>query len=118
MSLVELTTEDAIDLQHLEQYTDGDNALLTEILTIFLGQVETCLQSLKIDADDQTWRDACHSLKGAARGVGAWKLGDAAAEAEAMTGNVDGIQDARPRHLETIKYQADIALAQIQQLCQ
>ncbi|MGF1543583.1 MAG: Hpt domain-containing protein [Parvularculaceae bacterium] len=75
---------DGIDLKHLERYVAGDDALRDEILMIFVDQAERWARELKSDLGDEEWRDACHALKGAARGVGAWRLGDLAAEGEAL----------------------------------
>ncbi len=86
---------DALDLNHLEKYVAGDPALRDEILSIFLEQVEIRLGDLDVDLEDWAWRDACHALKGAARGVGAWRLGDLAEVGEGLVGG-DG---DRPRRI-------------------
>ncbi|MEO0399484.1 MAG: Hpt domain-containing protein [Pseudomonadota bacterium] len=112
------TATAAIDLGHLEQYTTGDEALLGEILTLFCEQVERCLLSLNPTTDDTAWRDACHSLKGAARGVGAWKLGDLAAEGEALIGDIEGVHEARPAQLKKIREGAADAIECAIALCQ
>lgn len=76
-----------IDLEHLSRYTSGDRALNAEVLTLFVGQAEQLVARLRIcldKADAAGWKLSTHSLKGAARGVGAFDLADAAAAAEAM----------------------------------
>ncbi len=73
-----------IDLEHLNKYVFGDEALLREILGIFREQIATLANRMAPDASDDDWRLAAHTLKGAARGVGAWALGDAAERAEAL----------------------------------
>jgi HPt (histidine-containing phosphotransfer) domain-containing protein len=76
---------DAIDLVHLARYTGGDPALNAEILRLFDGQARELvdrLQSILDARDARSWREVTHTLKGAARGVGAFGLGDAAAAAE------------------------------------
>lgn len=75
-----------IDLEHLEKYVFGDRALLDEILSIFIEQASALIRRMNIEAEDADWREAAHTLKGASRGVGAFRLGDLAAEAESMIG--------------------------------
>lgn len=74
----------AIDLDHLDQYVCGDRALLDEILTIFEEQARLWLARLDPESDDESWRNAAHALKGASRGVGAWRIGDICEAAEDM----------------------------------
>jgi chemotaxis protein histidine kinase CheA len=71
-----------IDLDHLNRYVFGDKALLDEVLAIFKEQAASLSGRMQPSMDDDAWRLAAHTLKGAARGVGAWALGDAAAAAE------------------------------------
>jgi HPt (histidine-containing phosphotransfer) domain-containing protein len=75
-----------VDLQHLERYTGGDRALDREILGLFDQQCREILERLvavaKDSGDAKSWREITHTLKGAARGIGAWSLADAAAQAE------------------------------------
>ncbi|MGE0410075.1 MAG: Hpt domain-containing protein [Amphiplicatus sp.] len=73
-----------IDLDHLEQYICGDLALRDEILTIFDEQARMWVHRLRPSDEDEAWRDAAHALKGAARGVGAWRIGDLCEAAEAL----------------------------------
>jgi HPt (histidine-containing phosphotransfer) domain-containing protein len=75
----------AVDLDHLARYTGGDVALNSEILRLFDGQASELVQQLQgiLEARDaKSWKLAIHTLKGAARGIGAFSLGDAAAAAE------------------------------------
>jgi HPt (histidine-containing phosphotransfer) domain-containing protein len=74
-----------IDLDHLARYTGGDRTLNTEILRLFNGQVHNMVDELLAvlqQRDVRKWRQVTHTLKGAARGVGAFAMGDAAAAAE------------------------------------
>jgi HPt (histidine-containing phosphotransfer) domain-containing protein len=71
-----------VDLAHLSSQTMGDPDLEQEVLSIFLSQAPTLIAAWKASkaADDR--RRAAHTLKGAARAIGAWGLADIAAEAE------------------------------------
>jgi HPt (histidine-containing phosphotransfer) domain-containing protein len=74
-----------IDLSHLARYTGGDRALNAEILKLFDDQVSQMVgQLLGIldQRDGRKWREVTHTIKGAARGVGAFAMGEAAADAE------------------------------------
>ncbi len=66
------------DLAHLEQATNGDRALAREVLQLFDRQAEKLLTEIATAADPRTRSEAAHSLKGAARGVGAFAVADAA----------------------------------------
>jgi HPt (histidine-containing phosphotransfer) domain-containing protein len=75
----------AVDLDHLARYTGGDITLNAEILRLFDSQASELVRKLQciLDARDaKSWKVAIHTLKGAARGIGAFSLGDAAAAAE------------------------------------
>jgi len=79
-----------IDLAHLARYTGGDKALNAEILKLFDGQVSemvTQLLGVLEQRDARKWREVTHTIKGAARGVGAFAMGDAAANAEPVDPN-------------------------------
>lgn len=77
----------AVDLAHLARYTGGDEGLNAEVLRLFDEQANDLvarLQSILAARDATSWRHVAHTLKGAARGIGAFALGDAAAFAEAV----------------------------------
>lgn len=75
----------AIDLEHLARYTGGERALNEEVLRLFDGQIRQMVSELHgvlAGRDTRRWREVAHSIKGAARGVGAFSMGDLAASAE------------------------------------
>jgi HPt (histidine-containing phosphotransfer) domain-containing protein len=74
-----------VDLTHLARYTGGDRTLNTEILKLFNGQVHDMVGQLLAvleQRDSRKWREVTHTIKGASRGVGAFAMGAAAADAE------------------------------------
>jgi HPt (histidine-containing phosphotransfer) domain-containing protein len=76
-----------VDLAHLARYTGGEYALNADVLQLFLDQSADLMNELPavIEArDGKRWRHITHSLKGAARGIGAFALADTAAEAEPL----------------------------------
>ena len=80
----------AIDLTHLARYTGGERALNAEILRLFDVQVTDMVAQLNTvlsECDAKRCREIAHTIKGAARGVGAFGMGDAAAAAEPVDPN-------------------------------
>jgi HPt (histidine-containing phosphotransfer) domain-containing protein len=70
-----------VDFKYLEDFTRGDASVVREVLQLFLGQAAIWTNGLSADQAD--WRDTIHTIKGAARGIGAVALGDICAQAEA-----------------------------------
>lgn len=75
-------TARAIDFNHLDAYTAGDQDLITEVLRLFRGQVAQLLGVLSEARDQKLWKETAHGIKGAARGIGAWAAAEAAADVE------------------------------------
>lgn len=73
-----------IDLGFLAQNTAGDRKLGREVLNIFKEQSNQYLAALEAADTPSAWRDAAHTLKGAARAIGARKVARLAEEAELM----------------------------------
>ncbi len=71
----------AVDFASREGFAAGDRQVISEVLALFLQQAEGWVLSLR--AADPGWRDVVHTIKGAARGVGANRLGDVCERAEA-----------------------------------
>jgi len=70
----------AVDFDYLENFTAGDRQVIAEVLALFQGQASSWLT--KLDDPGDGWRDLVHTIKGAARGIGAGALGDVADRAE------------------------------------
>lgn len=93
-----------IDLAHLGRQTMGDEALEAEILSMFAVQSEIYLKMILKSCDSPTRIRAAHSLKGAARSIGAFDLADLAADAEKFNHQVhDSIEKELARVLEYIR---------------
>ena len=74
-----------IDLDHLARYTGGDKTINAEVMRLFDSQATEMvarLQSILDARDAKSWKEVTHTLKGAARGIGAFAMGDAAASCE------------------------------------
>ena len=72
-----------LDTDHFRHMTGDDRALQQEIILLFRGQAQLWRRLIIPDAPVHTWRDAVHSLKGSARGLGLWRLAEACEAAEA-----------------------------------
>ncbi len=71
----------AVDFTVLERVVGGDTDVTEEVLGLFVEQA--ALWSGLLEIGDEGWRDAAHTLRGAAAGIGADGLARACAEAEA-----------------------------------
>jgi HPt (histidine-containing phosphotransfer) domain-containing protein len=74
--------EPAIDLAHLSRMALGDHALEREVLALFCRQVDVLIERMSA-ADPSDVIELAHTLKGSARGVGAWPMARAAEAVEA-----------------------------------
>lgn len=92
-----------LDREHLARFTAGDAALEAELFALLDQQIGACIARLEAARDTQSWREAAHTLKGAARGVGAVALGEACAALETGAPN--------PALLEPLKRAAALTRA-------
>ena len=74
----------AVDFSVLERTTGADTAVAEEVLALFVEQAG--IWSPMLETASEGWRDAAHTLRGAAAGIGAGALAAACAEAEAGDG--------------------------------
>lgn len=70
-----------IDEDHLGRMTLGDRSLEREVLAIFVRQTVLMLDRIA-GAEPACAAAAAHTLKGSARGVGAWRVASAAERLE------------------------------------
>ncbi|MFQ5563090.1 MAG: Hpt domain-containing protein [Parvularculaceae bacterium] len=111
-----MTKAALIDLDHLEKYVAGDDALRDEILLIFEEQVDNWIRLLNPHQADEVWREAAHALKGASRGVGAWAAGDLCEEAESLIGPDKHDPVARAALLKELRANLDAVLNHAKEL--
>jgi HPt (histidine-containing phosphotransfer) domain-containing protein len=71
-----------IDFSHLRRMTLGDAALEREVLGMFSAQAQRLVKALAAQPADAP--ALAHTLKGSARAVGAFAVGDAAAHLETL----------------------------------
>jgi HPt (histidine-containing phosphotransfer) domain-containing protein len=70
-----------IDLEHLARMTLGERSLEAEVLTLFDRQAAILLARMR-DSAPAAVAAFAHTLKGSARGIGAWRVAEAAAAVE------------------------------------
>lgn len=71
-----------VDLAHLGRYTLGNAELEREVLALFSEQAAATLEALRRASSPKAWREAAHTLKGAALAVGAWQVAKCGQQAE------------------------------------
>ncbi|HAQ34479.1 MAG: hypothetical protein CMF74_06495 [Maricaulis sp.] len=70
------------DRDHLARYTGADAELEAELFGLLRDQAERCVSAMQAASEIYAWQAAAHTLKGAARGVGAFQLAEACERAE------------------------------------
>lgn len=95
----------AVDFSVLERMTGGEDAITDEVLGLF-GQ-QAAMWSPLLDVREEGWRDAVHTLRGAASGIGADALAQACQTAEQAD------KGEAPPLLDRVRDQLEIALADV-----
>ena len=91
----------AVEFSVLERTTGGDDGVSEEVLALFAEQA--AIWSPMLQAGTDGWRDATHTLRGAAAGIGAGDLARACAEAEAGDGaGLDRVRNELDRALADV----------------
>jgi HPt (histidine-containing phosphotransfer) domain-containing protein len=81
-----------IDMEHLFRMTLGDQHLLREVLRLFDRQIEMLLPRIVHSRVTTTAAAVAHTLKGSARGIGAWRVAQAAEAVERTAGDLAGMK--------------------------
>jgi HPt (histidine-containing phosphotransfer) domain-containing protein len=105
-------TKSAIDEDHLRRMTLGDASLEREVLEIFARQtVLTC--SRLAGAEPARAAAIAHTIKGSARGVGAWRVAAAAEGLEQAASGGSGSEAVRAAiaQLEAVSAEVRDAIA-------
>jgi HPt (histidine-containing phosphotransfer) domain-containing protein len=90
-----------LDRAHFDHMTGADRALQLEVLGLFRGQVEGWRDAF---AGRGNWRDAVHTMKGSARGIGLNALAAACEAAEQATESerAEALESLRAALLEAL----------------
>ena len=95
----------AVDFAVLDRMTAGDDAVAEEVLTLFTEQA--AMWSAMLDPRAEGWRDAVHTIRGAAAGIGAGVLAEICQTAETAD------QAVASAGLERVRDALDVALADV-----
>jgi len=99
-----------IDEDHLRRVTLGDRSLEREVLEIFARQTVVLLERMA-GVESTFAAAAAHTLKGSARGVGAWRVARAAERVEEAAGEGgDAAMQAAIAELETASSEVRAAI--------
>lgn len=93
-----------IDFDHLQKQTMGDRGLAVEVMQIFLEQMQ--LQMAHLSCKQPDLRSRAHSIKGSARGIGAWSLAEQAEIVELADTDTDTEIENK---LETLRIEIKVA---------
>ena len=105
----------AVDFSVLEGFTGGDPQVTEEVLNLFREQAE--IWAVMLSPTSPGWRDAAHTVKGAASGIGAAALARVCGEAEVAA---DALAEPVLDRVRTALDQAlaDVAAYQHEQMLQ
>lgn len=95
----------AVDFTVLDRTTDGDASVSEEVLGLFVQQAEMWRPMLDVRQDG--WRDAAHTIRGAAAGIGAGDLAGTCQRAETAA------DTEAPGRLEAVRDALEAALADV-----
>jgi HPt (histidine-containing phosphotransfer) domain-containing protein len=100
-----------IDEVHLERMTLGDRSLEREVLEIFARQTTMTLERI-VGAGPARAAAAAHTLKGSARGIGAWRVAQAAERLEQVAAEAadETAIGAAIAELEAASFEARVAI--------
>jgi HPt (histidine-containing phosphotransfer) domain-containing protein len=109
------TGDEVFDLSHLRRYTDNDLDLERELLSLFRHQIRQYAERLGAITEPGEWRIATHSIKGAARSMGARRIAGIAEELE-LAGPCGGCREGEARIAALIR-DLEACEAAIARLC-
>ena len=91
-----------VDLVFLARQTGGDRALEEEVLSLFCKQASTLGNELRKRRSKEARKENAHTLKGAARAVGAFGVAECASRIETDPANNGSVTDLL-REVETAR---------------
>jgi len=71
-----------VDYDHLHIQAAGDFGVMREVLALFVTHSEQVIGELERTNEEKAWKQWSHTLKGSARGIGAFEMAEAAADVE------------------------------------
>jgi HPt (histidine-containing phosphotransfer) domain-containing protein len=104
--------ERPIDLVHLARMTLGDRGLEREVLALFDRQATVLVARMRASPPAAV-TSVAHTLKGSARGVGAWQVAAAAEAVEVVAAAGEGDLSAAIGRLATVAEEARAVIAEL-----
>ena len=101
-----------IDRAHLSRMTLGERELEREVLGLFDRQADLLLARMR-KAEPAVAAAAAHTLKGSARGIGAWRVGSTAEALELAAVRPAGEYKAALAELSSAVAEAKVAIADL-----
>ena len=101
-----------IDRAHLSRMTLGEKELEREVLALFDRQADLLLARMR-KAEPAVVAAAAHTLKGSARGIGAWRVANTAEALELAAPGPAGEFKAALGKLDTAVAETKIAIADL-----
>ena len=101
-----------IDRAHLSRMTLGEKELEREVLALFDRQAELLLARMR-KAEPAVVAAAAHTLKGSARGIGAWRVANTAEALELAASGPAGAFKAALAKLDAAVAETKVAIAEL-----
>ena len=105
-----------VDQAHLDRMTGGYAAMAAEVLGLFREQCDLWMRLLEPTTETLDWGNAAHTIKGSARGIGAWMLGEICGEAEEAARDGELTHDQKRAWREAISNELSGVLTEIARL--
>jgi len=86
-----------VDMVHLSRHTLGNRDLEREVLKLFIRQAEIVMARISEGGSAAALMEKVHTVNGSAKGIGAWKVAEAAEAAETA------LRDGTPADLERLR---------------
>lgn len=102
-----------IDIAHFERMTMGDRSLMSEILSLFREQVDMWTKLLDPNVSTPDFMVGAHTIKGSARGIGAWNLGEICNAAEEAAKSMPLSKDQKYIWREQILQELDKVIIEV-----
>ena len=102
-----------IDRAHLSRMTLGEKELEREVLALFDRQAELLLARMRKAKEPAVVAAAAHTLKGSARGIGAWRVANTAEALELAASGPAGAFRTALAKLDAAVAETKVAIAEL-----
>ncbi len=92
---IETESKKKIDMAHFDRMTMGDSSLQAEVLGLFREQGDIWKRLLDPSNSTPDFMVGAHTIKGSARGIGAWELAEICGAAEEAARGINLSRDEK-----------------------